>query len=86
MFRINAKDFERNAIEQNIRYLWILPQTNKKNQLFMNLERKCGREKDLGGEFFFLFYLFLYIGLLLIIIAISIVAVIIAVIIVPYDE
>lgn len=73
-------------MEKKTKYLTVLSETNKKNQLFMNLERKCGREKDLGGEFFFLFYLFLYIGLLLIIIAISIVAVIIAVIIVPYDE
>ena len=63
------KDLERNSTRQKIKCLRISSETNKRNQLFMNLEREGRWDKDLGGfvgnfSLFFInsyLYIFLYI-------------------------
>ena len=43
------KDLVRNDTEQKIKCLRIYSETNKKNQLFVNLEKERGGDKNLGG-------------------------------------
>ena len=48
---------ERNTLEKKTKYLTVLSETNKKNQLFMNLEREGRWDEDFSRIVFCILYI-----------------------------